>query len=130
MLTSGRLCKVYLQSHLLGVSEVFVGYRNEDDVIEETVLASVESLIPQGIQAKITRGYNVLSNIRERVVMAQAASEGAGDNSIWRVDIQGGGISTFESLTRAERAKVTKSRGRGIHIPRKGIISVSIANLL
>jgi hypothetical protein len=87
--------KWYLQSHLLGIPEIFVGYRDDADILRHTKTIAVAD-IPQKItgpgclswnpQQNIDWGFRVLTALRK-----YCNNSGKAEETVWRVEVRGFG---------------------------------------
>jgi RAT1-interacting protein len=90
---SANTCKKwYMQSHLLGVSQIFVGHRTSEDVLCDTEWVNVDDL-PARIQRwdpqhSIDKGQSILNSLREFCRDETAMKRD--DDRIWRVEVYGG----------------------------------------
>jgi hypothetical protein len=88
-----------LQAHLLGVSELFVGYHSNSILhrTESLYVADIPSKIGRedrrwNPQTELDRGYTVLTGIKKRCseqLSQSAGADGLSDDKVWRVEVQG-----------------------------------------
>lgn len=93
--------KSYMQSHLTGISELFVGYHSNDILrrTEMLCIADIPSKIlsngqPWNPQKELDRGYATLTAIRKSCSeqLAKCSSDGITDDKVWRVNVLRKGI--------------------------------------
>src|ERR1700685_1555416 len=85
--------KSYLQSHLLGVSELFVGYHSNSILhrTESLYVADIPSKIGRedrrwNPQTELDRGYTVLTGIKKRCseqLSQSVGADGLSDDKVW-----------------------------------------------
>jgi len=91
-----------LQSHLLGVKTIFIGYRNDDEQVVSTEYVEVESLGERQPKAprSIDQGYRMLAAIKEQVAL-----KGGPENAIWLVQMRKGCIGNIARWNRPRSDK-------------------------
>ncbi|KAK7051194.1 hypothetical protein VNI00_004694 [Paramarasmius palmivorus] len=99
----------HMQSYLLGVPEIFVGYRSKNMKILRTQMMQVSEIHTPNLAAQFERGYNVLSALRNQLEKDRNEG-GSGDDIIWKVTIQSGRWSYLHRLDDSEALKVKKRR--------------------
>ncbi|THV01854.1 hypothetical protein K435DRAFT_383668 [Dendrothele bispora CBS 962.96] len=102
-----------MQSHLLGVPEIFIGYRNDDHDIVRTEIVYTEDIKPKKFEDDIERGYRVLSSLRERLSTEQQG-DGMKVSDKSDSDLQNAMIGLNLSLNRPrhEPGDTTRDTGR------------------
>jgi len=90
--------KSYLQSHLLGVSELFIGYHSNRILrrTESVYVADIPSKIgrenqPWNPQTELDRGYTALAAIKKSCTEQLAQSAGVdrlSDDKVWRMEVK------------------------------------------
>ncbi|EEB99082.1 hypothetical protein MPER_01300, partial [Moniliophthora perniciosa FA553] len=99
----------HMQSYLLGVPEIFVGYRSKNLRIVRTQMIQVSDIQTPNLEDKISRGHSVLLALRAE--LEKEKGEGSiGDDTIWRVVIRNGSWKQLQRLDDADAQKVKKRR--------------------
>ncbi|KAJ8074451.1 hypothetical protein PM082_015352 [Marasmius tenuissimus] len=98
--------KWHMQSSLLGVPEIFLGYRDKAHRITKTTSMRVSDIKPAAYDHNIHRGYELLSTLRSRLE-SEVRQQGKMDGVIWRVKIKKG------TITKIARSKEVKEVVRG-----------------
>ena len=114
-----------MQSHLLAVPEIFVGYRNDSDKdgrleIVRTKLIRTEDIRPANFEEQIERGYKLLKELRERLCgsstegmrstgLTREANSSNADR-IWKIAIEKWSLRSVKQLDDAKAQKVKKRR--------------------
>lgn len=127
---AGRYKDFYLQSHLIGTPTLFVGYRDQRDILQQTEFIPTADLASRlssegrtwDPQENINWGYKVLTTLRahcqQKVEQANHLNGSCVDpcDRIWRVEIKGRqGISVRE-LGKNEIDNVNRDGERRIGI--------------
>ncbi|EGO03105.1 hypothetical protein SERLA73DRAFT_176626 [Serpula lacrymans var. lacrymans S7.3] len=109
--------KWFMQSHLIGINEIFVGYRDANNILQRTEMLPVSECFPKGRdpQQDIDWGYRMLSALKQYCqkqtegVRASARNSRVREGRIWRVLNRGteSGVSIRE-LTSVEVAAVNR----------------------
>ncbi|KAH7918907.1 hypothetical protein BV22DRAFT_1041406 [Leucogyrophana mollusca] len=120
----------YMQSYLLGVPTVFIGYRDHADVVRETEEVHLADLsIRESQESRIAcEGYNALVSLKTTFA---SLSEGESDDAIWKVTIQGGALGEVKRLNENQARGVKARRADLKHlVDRLGIVPRRIIEVL
>ncbi|ESK85783.1 hypothetical protein Moror_2425 [Moniliophthora roreri MCA 2997] len=99
----------HMQSYLLGVPEIFIGYRSKNLRIVRTQMIQVSDIQTPDIEAKISRGHSVLSALRAE--LKKEKDEGSiRDDTIWKIAIRNGSWKQLQRLGDVDAQKVKKRR--------------------
>ncbi|KAG7091540.1 hypothetical protein E1B28_010569 [Marasmius oreades] len=100
----------HMQSSLLEVPEIFVGYRDNNLCVTYTDTVRVSDIQPANFNDSLQRGYNVLSALRA-TFESKREEEGTDlDDTIWKVVINEGYVSNAIKLEDIEAHKVKRRR--------------------
>ncbi|KAK7453939.1 hypothetical protein VKT23_011451 [Stygiomarasmius scandens] len=106
----------HMQSHLLAVPEIFIGYRDDSSKIVRTRLVRTQDIKPASFEERIEKGYRVLKELKERLStstdtsnLESGTSLNANDN-IWKVAIGKWTLGPVTRLGDAEAQKVKRRR--------------------
>ncbi|KAJ7502644.1 hypothetical protein B0H11DRAFT_1989469 [Mycena galericulata] len=109
--------KWYMQSHLLGISEIFVGYPDAERIVRAVETLPVRDRTQS--QHKIDWGARVLHSLRDHCARSTAASPTGDVLKVWRVNLRRGLVDIRE----LGPGEIKNLNQRGV--PRNGIIPLS-----
>ena len=127
--------KWHLQSRMIGIGEIFVGYRDTDDILRSSEWIGVDELVARvngwDPQTNFDKGSRILNSLRAFCHAQMAVRRD--DDRVWMVEIcngQGSGVPVSDGvfvrdLTVDERASVACRKGNRI-----GIIAMSVVEEL
>ncbi|KAL0066382.1 hypothetical protein AAF712_006641 [Marasmius tenuissimus] len=120
----------HMQSALLAVPEIFVGYR--DNVLRITQTRSIRTadIEPDEYESNIHRGYGILSSLRS-FFEGKVREGGQIDDVIWKVTLKKGSVVDLVQLDEEQANRVkTRTDDPQRPIQRLGIIPTAMAALL
>ncbi|KAH7923115.1 hypothetical protein BV22DRAFT_1036718 [Leucogyrophana mollusca] len=124
--------KWYMQSYLLGIPTVFIGYRDHADVVRETEEVHLADMpIRENQESRIAReGYGALVSLKKTFASLSEGEVGS-DDAIWKVTIQGGALRGVKRLNENQAQKVKMRRADPEHpVDRLGIVPRRIIEVL
>ncbi|ESK86829.1 dhp1-interacting protein [Moniliophthora roreri MCA 2997] len=119
----------HMQSYLLGVPEIFVGYHTWNLQISHTDTIRTAEIKTHKFDGHIARGYRALSSLRSYISREQSNST---DDTIWRVTVDNGRLANVQKLSPSEAETVKKRREDSSRTPieRIGIVPKSMIDAL
>lgn len=112
--------KWYIQSHLMDVPEIFVGYRSGNFTLTRTQSFATDHFAPDTrwlLQAQ-RNAHDALQALRQLCASYRFRSEADRHDAIWRATVRHGAVQQFRILDDKEVAQLRrKSRG-----PRVGLL--------
>ncbi|EEB89975.1 hypothetical protein MPER_11877 [Moniliophthora perniciosa FA553] len=121
----------HMQSYLLGVPEIFVGYHTWNLQISHTNTIRTAEIKTHKFDGHIARGYRALSSLRSYISREQTRSSSI-DDTIWRVTIDSGRLANVQKLSPVDAETVKKRREDPLKAPieRIGIVPRSMIEAL
>ncbi|KAL0061441.1 hypothetical protein AAF712_009159 [Marasmius tenuissimus] len=101
--------KWHMQSALLGVPEIYVGYRDNALRITQTRTIRTADLKPGTYESNIHRGYEVLSSLRS-ILEEKVREGGQVDDVVWKVTVKKGSITGIVQLDETQTNRVKRRR--------------------
>ncbi|KAJ8074450.1 hypothetical protein PM082_015351 [Marasmius tenuissimus] len=101
--------KWHMQSALLGVPEIYVGYRDNALRITQTRTIRTADLKPGTYESNIHRGYEVLSSLHS-ILEEKVREGGQVDDVVWKVTVKKGSITGIVQLDETQTNRVKRRR--------------------